>query len=177
MIYIDSEDLAAVPIDMFFGSVSNLIFIYFDVLIFLIKIICLIGLVYLLIKCILVLKKKLKKKFKYTLFGRYVYKKATLSKYNYLKCIVRLYIAPFTRYNKDNYSGKWRFSQARVDKITDLNGYGLYSNAISYHDNNFIYRIGETVYPKKPFDASRCVCGSGIHAFSTFNEAVNYNWN
>jgi hypothetical protein len=45
----------------------------------------------------------------------------------------------------------------------------------SQHDENFTYRVGETVKPTEPFDDDRWdECSTGIHFFITRYEAVNY---
>ena len=44
----------------------------------------------------------------------------------------------------------------------------------SMHDNKFEYRIGATVKPKEAFDPTSGTCGSGIHGFINFNDAVKY---
>jgi hypothetical protein len=74
---------------------------------------------------------------------------------------------------------KIRVSEAKVMKILTREG-EPYSNAknykiFSHHDNTFIYKIGKTVKPKKEFDNTSGKCGSGIHGFIKFVDAVNYN--
>ena len=74
---------------------------------------------------------------------------------------------------------KIRVSEAKVMKILTRDG-KPYRNAKNYkilssHDNNFIYKIGKTVKPKKEFDNTSGKCGSGIHGFIKFVDAVNYN--
>lgn len=45
------------------------------------------------------------------------------------------------------------------------------------HDRSFIYRVGETVKPVEPFDDSVTVeCTSGIHFFTTQEEAEAYSY-
>ena len=42
----------------------------------------------------------------------------------------------------------------------------------SKHDYTFVYRVGETVEPREPFDPNRWnECASGIHFFITREEA------
>ena len=70
-------------------------------------------------------------------------------------------------------SRKCRFEFALVIAIYDgkkkvKEGYGTYSS-------EFIYRVGETVYPDS-FNPSPLVeCSNGIHAFITKLEAIEYN--
>jgi hypothetical protein len=46
---------------------------------------------------------------------------------------------------------------------------------ISSHNNNFIYRVGETVKPEEPFDEDWTKeCTSGIHFFLSLEEAQDY---
>jgi hypothetical protein len=50
----------------------------------------------------------------------------------------------------------------------------LEGNGVSLHDNDFIYRAGETVRPKEPFCEDRWEeCASGIHFYLTKWEAEN----
>lgn len=44
----------------------------------------------------------------------------------------------------------------------------------SSHDHSFIYKVGETVKPRKPFHKGTHVCASGIHCFMTQLHAANY---
>jgi len=47
--------------------------------------------------------------------------------------------------------------------------------AISQHDNDFVYRVGETVVPNEPFCEDRWnECASGIHFFINRQEALEY---
>lgn len=73
---------------------------------------------------------------------------------------------------------KIRVSEAKVMKILTRDG-EPYRNAKNYkifsaHDNHFIYKIGKTVKPEKGFDKTSGKCGSGIHGFIKFVDAVNY---
>lgn len=62
--------------------------------------------------------------------------------------------------------------RTNVAKVIDIDG-GL-EQAVSQHDENFIYRKGEMVYPDE-FDCRYNVeCGGGIHFFRTRKEAENY---
>lgn len=80
----------------------------------------------------------------------------------------------------ENY--KMRVSEAKVVELYDMDGkvikrpkcpldYSVYSG----WDNYFKYRIGETVVPENDFDEKSGHCGSGIHGFIDFNDAVNYD--
>ena len=71
---------------------------------------------------------------------------------------------------------KCRADKAKVIAIwnTDRTKSDL-TEAVSSHDNEFIYKVGEYVAPKEPFCEDRWnECSSGIHFFVTFDEAVNY---
>ncbi|MDR1902413.1 MAG: DUF5758 domain-containing protein [Treponema sp.] len=64
--------------------------------------------------------------------------------------------------------------KCRADKAVVIDIIGA-DEAVSQHDDNFIYRKGETVLPKEPFNEDRWVeCGSGIHFFITKEEAEKY---
>lgn len=69
---------------------------------------------------------------------------------------------------------KCRASKARVIKITDLEGVRNFRKAISQRDENFIYKVGETLEIDN-FDENRWnECSAGIHFFITRDEAVYY---
>ena len=69
---------------------------------------------------------------------------------------------------------KCRCSKAKVLSITNLKNTEEFSEVASKHDNNFIYRVGETVEVKE-FDEDRWnECSTGIHFFITRDEAVMY---
>ena len=71
---------------------------------------------------------------------------------------------------------KCRADKAKVVAIwnTDRTKSDL-TEAVSSHDNEFIYKVGDYVAPKEPFCEDRWnECSSGIHFFVTFDEAVNY---
>ena len=44
----------------------------------------------------------------------------------------------------------------------------------SFYDDKFKYKIGETVKPEKEFDNTNGLCGSGIHGYIDFVDAVKY---
>lgn len=46
--------------------------------------------------------------------------------------------------------------------------------AHSEHSSSFIYRIGASVKPTRPFDTSVGVCESGIHFFLNIRDALRY---
>ena len=51
----------------------------------------------------------------------------------------------------------------------------LEGEGVSKYDDRFVYKIGETVHPREPFDENRWdECASGIHFFLTKIEAENY---
>ena len=72
-------------------------------------------------------------------------------------------------------SRKCRCSKAEVLSITTVDGKddGT-TEAVSQHDKNFVYRVGETVEVTE-FDENRFnECTPGIHFFITREEAVRY---
>lgn len=73
-------------------------------------------------------------------------------------------------------SRKCRCSKAKVLSISYLDGIECPEDtiALSQHDNNFIYKIGE-ILEIKDFEKDRWKeCAAGIHFFITREEAVNY---
>ena len=71
-------------------------------------------------------------------------------------------------------SRKCRASKAKVINITDIDNTEIFKEAISQHDRNFVYKVGETI-EVEDFDMNRWEeCGSGIHFFITRQEAVDY---
>ena len=70
---------------------------------------------------------------------------------------------------------KCRAGKAKVLSITNINGTENFEEAISCHNPNFIYKIGEIV-EVEDFDEDRWnECSTGIHHFITRDEAVNYD--
>lgn len=73
---------------------------------------------------------------------------------------------------------KIRVSEAKVVKFltTDGKPFKLKRNCkvCADFDNSFVYKIGKTVKPVNPFDPKSGECGSGIHGFVKFSDAVNY---
>ncbi len=68
---------------------------------------------------------------------------------------------------------KCRASKARVEKIWDAQGNEI-DLAYSIHDLNFVYKLGEWVYPDKWEEDRWNECSNGIHFFMTRIEAENY---
>ena len=67
---------------------------------------------------------------------------------------------------RSNASGR----KCRAEYAIVISGEG-----VSQHDSSFVYRVGETVRPREPFDEDRWnECGSGIHFFLTEEEAKEY---
>ena len=68
---------------------------------------------------------------------------------------------------------KCRASKAKVLAIYNRNG-GEISEGKSIHDDEFIYRVGETVYPDHWDEDRWNECSNGIHFFITRKEAEEY---
>ena len=69
---------------------------------------------------------------------------------------------------------KCRCDKAKVLSITDPDGGEIYNEITSSRDDNFIYRVGETV-SVDDFNSDRWAeCSAGIHFFINRQEAVNY---
>jgi hypothetical protein len=69
---------------------------------------------------------------------------------------------------------KCRCSKAKVLNITNIENTEEYNEVASDYDNNFIYRVGETV-EVKDFDDDRWhECSTGIHFFITRYEAIRH---
>ncbi len=66
-----------------------------------------------------------------------------------------------------------RASKARVLDIWDQDGVPC-DEAVSGAEEDFVYRKGETVYPREDFDGDLLADGSGIHFFLTRTEAELY---
>ncbi len=66
-----------------------------------------------------------------------------------------------------------RKCRAEFAKVLEIIGA---KEAVSSHNSNFTYKVGETVNPEKPFSTDwQEECASGIHFFITKIEAENYN--
>jgi hypothetical protein len=87
--------------------------------------------------------------------------------------IVKLLIP--TSAKRSHASGrKCRASKAKVLAITDKSGNKI-AEARSEWDETFVYRVGETVAPREPFDENMwSECASGIHFYITRLEAENH---
>lgn len=72
---------------------------------------------------------------------------------------------------------KCRASKAKVLGFYNAKGRRIkLEKAHAWWDENFIYTVGETVKPTRPFDKNRYdECTSGIHHFMTLDEAVEWN--
>ena len=77
---------------------------------------------------------------------------------------------------RSNASGrKCRASKAVVLALEEIDGTPFKGRAMSQRDHSFIYEVGKTVYPDKPYENDRWEeCASGIHFFITREEAVAY---
>ena len=69
---------------------------------------------------------------------------------------------------------KCRCSKAKVLSITNIENTEEYNEVVSNYDNNFIYRVGETVEVENFDDDRWNECSNGIHFFITRDEAVIY---
>jgi uncharacterized protein YjbI with pentapeptide repeats len=69
---------------------------------------------------------------------------------------------------------KCRCSKVEVLNITNIENTEEYNEVASDYDNNFIYRVGETVEVKDYDDNRWNECSTGIHFFITRDEAVIY---
>ena len=70
---------------------------------------------------------------------------------------------------------KCRASKAKVLEITNIENTEKYETAVSKHDANFIYKVGETIEIEN-FDEDRwSECSEGIHFFITREEAIQYD--
>lgn len=67
-----------------------------------------------------------------------------------------------------------RCDKAKVVAITDLDKKESFKEAMSYVDQNFIYRLGETVYADSYNDDRWHDSSHGIHFWMTFEEALGY---
>jgi hypothetical protein len=72
---------------------------------------------------------------------------------------------------------KCRCSEAVVLAAYDSDGNNLEDGRIfkSVHDENFTYKVGQTVRESKYDDDIRVECTTGIHFFMTRKEAEEYN--
>ena len=95
--------------------------------------------------------------------------------YSFENLICELFI-PKSAKRSSSTTRKCRADKAKVVAFYTLEGKKIeVEKAVSSHNNNFIYKVGETVTPEEPFDEDRWnECASGIHFFMSFQEAVNY---
>lgn len=105
------------------------------------------------------------------------YKSCRCIGYDNAKAIVVLEIPAHAK-RSSAFGSKCRASEAVVKAIW---GYGKngkrvkLGSAVSSHDPDFIYHVGETVRPVLPFCENRFEeCASGIHHFMTYEEAKDY---
>ena len=99
---------------------------------------------------------------------------------------VKLLVPAHAERHYDAYHGKIRVSEARVlDVIPDSNDLesrksptrSTLLTKVTVHSNydpDFVYKVGQTVRPKKPFVRNDVTCASGIHGFLTLHEAAEY---
>lgn len=69
---------------------------------------------------------------------------------------------------------KCRCDKAFVKSIKDVSGTKEYTEALSYHDNRFVYKVNETVYVPNYCKNRFVNCAEGIHFYTTRQEAVDY---
>lgn len=67
-----------------------------------------------------------------------------------------------------------RCERARVVAITDMDGNGSYKEAVSFVDENFIYRLGEMAVADSYHEDRWLDSSHGIHFWMTFEEALGY---
>lgn len=105
--------------------------------------------------------------------GEFIGYKKCFTKNTYNDCIVKLLI-PEDAKRSSAYTNKCRCSKAKVLDIISLKTNRHIKTAISSADNNFVYRVGETVQVDN-FDENRFnECSRGIHFFMTEEEARSY---
>ena len=92
--------------------------------------------------------------------------------FGYKKCLNRIIVKlliPKEAKRNNAFGRKCRAEYAKVIEIIGAD------NAISQHDNSFIYKVGDIVGPTTPFDEDFTnECSTGIHFFITLEEAKNY---
>lgn len=99
---------------------------------------------------------------------------------------VKLLVPAHAERHYDAYHGKIRVSEAKVLEVipdpSDLESRKCPTRSTlltevtvhSSYDPSFVYKVGKTVRPVKPFDKNNVECASGIHGFLTMDEAVKY---
>ncbi len=97
--------------------------------------------------------------------------------YAYKKCfnnrLVKLLIPKDARVSSAT-SRACRCDKAKVIAITNLDGSGSYSEASSYVDDSFIYKLGEMIYADDYDDDVWRESTHGIHFWVTKEEALSY---
>ena len=83
-------------------------------------------------------------------------------------------LVPSTAKRSSATSRKCRVSEAKVLDITSIDGKEEFTEAMSQHDNSFVYRKGDTVKVDNFCDDRWNECAAGIHCFITRREAVNF---
>ena len=88
--------------------------------------------------------------------------------------VIAKLLIPATAKRSSASGRKCRASEAIVIALYDKDGNEV-QEAVSQHEDDFIYRTGETVRPTNPFDENRWEeCAPGIHFFVTREEAERY---
>ena len=67
-----------------------------------------------------------------------------------------------------------RCDKAKVVAITDLDGSGFYTEASSFVDESFIYRLGEMIYADSYHEDRWLDSSHGIHFWMSVEEAIGY---
>lgn len=97
--------------------------------------------------------------------------------FGYKKCfnnrIVKLLI-PKDSKRCSSTTNACRCEKAWVVAITDENGEGFYTEAVSFVDENFIYRLGELAVADSYHEDRWLDSSHGIHFWLTFEEALGY---
>lgn len=97
---------------------------------------------------------------------------------NYKRVIVKLKVPDEALRTMTMGTRKGRCSAAKVIDIQSLNGKQHYKNVecMSWYDNKFRYKLGDTIHPEKNFNADGyVVCESGIHFFLNRDDAVAFS--
>ncbi len=97
--------------------------------------------------------------------------------YGYKKCfnnrLVKLLIPKDARRSSAT-TRSCRCDKAKVVAISDLDGSGFYSEAVSYVNANFVYKIGSMVYADSYNEDRWSESSNGIHFWMTKEEALAY---
>ena len=74
-------------------------------------------------------------------------------------------------------SGKWRVSEAKPINIIFNNFRKKWFTSLrAGFDHSFKYKLGKMMKPKKPFEEGDVSCGSGLHGYTTLEEAEKYQF-